>query len=73
MNVQPGEVCKIFFIIILAKSMSVSQNRLSSPITIGKLGLLTAVFFLEIVYVSSDAGVALLYVLIFVIMAFVAA
>ena len=71
MNVQPGEVCKIFFIIILAKSMSVSQNRLSSPITIGKLGLLTAVFFLEIVYVSSDAGVALLYVLIFVIMAFV--
>ena len=69
-NVQPAEVCKIFFIIILAKSMSVSQNRISSPLTIGKLALLTAFFFLLIVYVSSDTGVALIYVFIFLIMAF---
>ena len=71
MNVQPAEVCKIFFIIILAKGMSVSQNRLSSPLTIGKLGGLTALFFLPIVFVSSDLGVALIYLFIFLGMAFV--
>lgn len=71
MNVQPAEVCKIFFIIILGKTMSVSQNKLSSPVTVGKMGILTGFFFAFIVYVSSDAGVALIYVFIFITMAFV--
>lgn len=70
-NVQPAEVCKIFFIIILAKMMSISQNRLSSPLTVGKLGGLTVLFFLLIIYASSDMGVALIYLFIFLIMAFV--
>lgn len=70
MNIQPAEICKIFFIVILAKMMSVNQNKLSSPLTIGKLGLLTGFFFLLIVFVSGDSGVALLYLLIFAIMAF---
>ena len=70
-NVQPAEVCKIFFIIILAKMMSVSQNRLSSPLTVGKLGGLTILFFLLIIYASSDLGVALIYLFIFLVMAFV--
>lgn len=70
-NVQPAEVCKIFFIIILAKMMSVSQNRLSSPLTVGKLGGLTVLFFLLIIYASSDLGVALIYLFIFLVMAFV--
>lgn len=70
-NIQPAEICKIFFIIILAKTMSVSQNKLSSPLNIGKMALLTAFFFAYIVFVSSDAGVALIYVFIFFTMAFV--
>lgn len=70
-NIQPAEICKIFFIIIMAKLMSVNQNSLSSPLTIGKLGLLTLFFFLLIVVVSSDAGVALTYIFIFIIMAYV--
>lgn len=70
-NVQPAEVCKIFFIIILGKGMSVSQNRISSPLTVGKLGGLTAFFFLLIIFVSSDMGVALIYLFIFLVMAFV--
>lgn len=70
-NIQPAEICKIFFIIILAKTMSVSQNKLSSPLTVGKLALLTGFFFAFIVVVSSDAGVALIYVFIFITMAFV--
>ena len=70
-NIQPAEVCKIFFIIILAKMMSVSQNKLSTPMNILKLGGLTVFFFLLIVYVSSDLGVALIYISIFLVMAFV--
>lgn len=70
MNIQPAEICKIFFIIILAKMMSVNQNKLSSPLNVGKMGLLTAFFFGYIVFVSSDAGVALIYVFIFITMAF---
>lgn len=70
-NIQPAEICKIFFIIILAKMMSVNQNKLSTPLNVGKLGALTAFFFAYIVYVSSDAGVALIYVFIFLTMAFV--
>ncbi len=70
-NIQPAEICKIFFIIILAKMMSVNQSKLSSPLNIGKMAVMTGFFFALIVYVSSDAGVALTYVFIFVIMAFV--
>ena len=69
--IQPAEICKIFFIIILAKTMSVSQNKLSSPLTVGKMGALTMFLFLLIVYVSADTGVALIYLGIFVVMAFV--
>ena len=70
-NIQPAEICKVFFIIILAKMMSVNQNKLSSPLNVIKMGLLTVFFFGLIVYVSSDAGVALIYVFIFLTMAFV--
>ena len=70
-DVQPAEICKIFFIIILAKLMSVNQNSLSSPINVGKMGLLTLFFFAFIVYLSSDVGVALTYIFIFLVMAFV--
>ena len=70
MNIQPAEICKIFFIIILAKMMNVNQNKLSSPLNVGKMGLLTGFFFLLIVFVSSDYGVALIYVFIFITMAF---
>lgn len=70
-NIQPAEICKIFFIIILAKMMSVNQNHLSSPLNIAKMGVLTMFFFAYIVIVSSDAGVALIYVFIFLTMAFV--
>ncbi len=70
-NIQPPEICKTFFIIILAKIMSVNQNKLSSPLTVGKLGLMTVFFFGLIIAVSSDLGVALTYIFIFLVMAFV--
>ena len=70
MNIQPAEICKIFFIIILAKMMSVNQNKLSSPLNVGKMAVLTGFFFAYIFVISSDAGVALIYVFIFITMAF---
>ncbi len=69
-NVQPAEICKIFFIVILAKIMSVNQNSLSTPLTVGKMGAITGLFFVLIVAVSSDFGVALTYIFIFIIMAY---
>ena len=69
--IQPAEICKIFFIVILAKIMSVSQNKLSTPLTVGKIGGLTMLLFALIIYVSADLGVALIYLGIFLVMAFV--
>lgn len=69
-NIQPAEVCKIPFILILAKTMSVKQNRLSSPLTVLQLGAITLFFFALIIAASEDIGVALQYIFIFVFMAF---
>ncbi len=69
-NIQPGEICKIFFIIIIAKIMSVKQNRLSAPWTVAQLAGITLLFVGAIMYFSWDDGIALNYILIFVIMAF---
>ena len=70
-DVQPAEICKIFFIVILSKIMSINQNSLSSPLDVGKTAFLTVFFFGFIVYLSSDVGVALTYIFIFIVMAFV--
>ena len=69
-NIQPGEICKIFFIIIIAKIMSVKQNSISAPWTVAQLAGITLLFAGAIMYFSWDDGIALNYVLIFVIMAF---
>ncbi|MBQ5749542.1 MAG: FtsW/RodA/SpoVE family cell cycle protein, partial [Oscillospiraceae bacterium] len=58
-NIQPGEICKIFFIIIIAKIMSVKQNKLSSPWTVAQLAGITLLFAGAIMYFSWDDGIAL--------------
>ena len=70
-SIQPAELCKIPFILIIAKIMSVKQNKLSAPTTIMQIGGVTVFLFVLIVAASEDMGVALQYLLIFVIMAFV--
>lgn len=69
-NIQPAELCKIPFILILAKIMSVKQGKISSPLTVARIGGITVFFFALIMAASNDLGVALQYLLIFVIMAF---
>ena len=70
-SIQPAELCKIPFILILAKIMSVKQNKLSAPTTILQIGGVTIFLFVLIIAASEDLGVALQYIFIFVIMAFV--
>lgn len=70
-NIQPAEVCKIILVIILAKTMSVHQTRISSPkcvvpMTVQTLGLVA--FYVAI---SSDTGVSLIFIFTFLTMAFV--
>lgn len=70
-NIQPAEVCKITYIIILAKTMSIHQNRISSPRAV--LPLFAHMLYIVglIIVISSDTGVALIFVFIFITMAYV--
>lgn len=69
-NVQPAEICKITYVLIMASVMSSHQNRISSPVSVAHmllhLGLLVG---LNLV-VSSDMGVSLIFVFIFIGMTF---
>ena len=59
------------FIMILAKTMSIRQNKISHISTVLRLAVITVFMFGLIVVASEDLGVALQYLFIFVIMAFV--
>lgn len=69
-NIQPAELCKITFIIILAKTMSLHKDHISSLQCVSKITLHTLFIVGLIVVVSSDAGVALTFVVIFIVMAY---
>lgn len=70
LNVQPAEICKITYIIIMASVMSSHQNRISHPISVIRMGMhLMLLVGLNLV-VSSDMGVSLIFVFIFIGMTF---
>lgn len=69
-DVQPAEICKIAFVIVLAKTMSIHQNRISSLRSVGSISLITAIMVGLILVISKDMGSALVYLFIFLIMAF---
>lgn len=70
-NIQPAEICKITFIIILAKTMSIYRNKVSSPLSVVQIGALLGIMVGLILVASSDAGVALPYIFVFIVMAYV--
>lgn len=70
-NIQPAEVCKITYIIILAKTMSVNQTRISSPRNVFPLAFHMIFLVGMIIVLSRDTGVALIFVFIFLAMAYV--
>lgn len=67
-NIQPPEICKITFIILLAKTMSIHQRTISKPSTVLRLGFHLIFLFGLIAVASRDIGSALMYVLIFLVM-----
>lgn len=69
-NIQPAEVCKITYVIVLAKTMSINQTRLESPVVFLKL-LLHALSITGFnLIISGDMGVSLIYVFIYISMIF---
>lgn len=69
-NIQPAEVCKITYIIILAKTMSIHQNRISSPRSVLTMTFHMLFIVGLIVIISRDVGVALIFIAVFVAMAY---
>ena len=67
--IQPAEYCKIIYIVVIARITSVYQERINSFPCIVRVGFISALFMGLIVVVSKDAGVALIYVFTFIIMA----
>ena len=68
--VQPAEICKITYIIINASVMSSHQNRISHPISIAHMLLHLGILVVLNLALSSDMGVSLIFVFIFIGMAF---
>lgn len=69
-NIQPAELCKITYIVIMASVMNAHQNRISHISSVIHmvihLGLLVGLNMI----LSSDAGVSLIFVFIFIGMVF---
>lgn len=69
-NIQPAEICKLTYIIIMASVMASHQNRISHPVSV--IHMCYHLFLLVglNMAVSGDAGVSLIFVFIFIGMAF---
>lgn len=70
-NVQPAEICKITFVICLAKTMSINRSRLSSVKSVGSILIQTLLMVGFIVVISRDLGSALVFLFIFLVIAYV--
>ena len=68
-NVQPAEICKITYIIIMASVMSSHQNRISHPVSVLHMLMHLGILVVLNLALSSAMGVSLIFVLIFVGMA----
>ena len=69
-NIQPAEICKVTYILIMASVMNSHQNRISSiPSVMHMVVHLGLIVGLNMV-LSGDAGVSLIFVFIFAGMAF---
>lgn len=68
--VQPAEICKITYIIIMASVMAAHQNNISSIPSVIHMGLHLGLLVGLNMAISSDAGVSLIFVFIFIGMTF---
>jgi len=68
-NIQPAEICKITFVMILASVMSSHQNKISSVKSVLHMALHLIILMGMNMVLSDDAGVSLIFVFIFIGMA----
>jgi rod shape determining protein RodA len=69
-SIQPAEICKITFVLILASVMSSHQQRISSPKSVFAMLFHLLLLVGTNIALSKDAGVSLIFVFIFIGMAF---
>ena len=69
-NIQPAEICKITYILIMASVMASHQNRVSSIRSVMHMVLHLVLLVGLNMVLSGDAGVSLIFVFIFLGMAF---
>ncbi|MCL2220855.1 MAG: FtsW/RodA/SpoVE family cell cycle protein [Oscillospiraceae bacterium] len=71
-GMQPGEITKVPFIIVMAKMISMykEQRTLNSILSLALIFAVFAIFFGAVFQISGDLGTALVYFGIFVIMLF---
>ena len=69
-DIQPAEICKITFVIIMASVMASHQNNLSSIKSVGHMLLHLGLLFGTNYVLSRDLGVSLIFAFIFVGMTF---
>ena len=68
--VQPAEICKITFTVVLASVMNSHQNRISHVTSVVHMVFHLGLLFGLNMLLSKDAGVSLIYVFIFIGMTF---
>ena len=64
-DIQPAEICKITFILIMASVMASHQNNLSSPKSLMHIAMHLGILFVINYIISGDMGVSLIFVFIF--------
>ncbi len=69
-NIQVAEVCKVTYILIMASVMNAHKERISSWQSILHIGFHIGVLFLLNQQLSGDLGVSLIFIFIFLVMAF---
>lgn len=69
-SIQPAEICKITFVLIMASVMASHQQRISSVRSVFSMLFQTLLLVGTNVVISKDAGVSLIFVFIFIGMAF---
>ena len=68
--IQPAEICKITYIVIMTSVMKSHQNRISNPVSVMHMVMHLGILVGLNMILSEDAGVSLIFVFIFIGMAF---
>ena len=68
--IQPAEICKISYIVIMTSIMKSRQNRISNVVSVGEMLLHLGIVVGLNMILSGDAGVSLIFVFIFIGMTF---